>query len=102
MTKILLFVFIAVTSIPSYADDFRDLCNKLNETAQSIMEDRQEGVSMKKLMEIAKGNKLIENIIIAAYDRPRYYTKEMQIKSVEDFRDEIYLYCIRPKFKQAE
>lgn len=95
MTKILLVSFLTIMAISAHADDYREMCNSLSEAAKSTMERRQEGVSMRKVMEIAKGNKLLESVVISAYDSPRYSTEEMQARSVEDFRDKWYLECIK-------
>jgi hypothetical protein len=95
MKKTLLVAFVTTMAISAHADEYREMCNSLSGAARKTMERRQEGVSMQKLMEIAKGNELIEGIIISAYDSPRYSTKEMQARSVEDFRDKWYLECIK-------
>ena len=49
---------------------------------------------MKKIMELreAKG---FEKFVIAAFEIPRYNSLEMQKKSIEEFRDLLYLECVK-------
>ena len=72
-----------------------ELCASVSELAKTTMQGRQGGAPMNKLMETAKGNKLIEELIILAYDSPRYGTESMRAKSIENFRDKAYLECIK-------
>lgn len=78
----------------------RKLCDLTSSTAEIVMRKRQAGVSMKKMMEVTANEppgSIGESLVITAYDSPRYHTKEMQERSVEDFRDEAYLRCVKEK-----
>jgi hypothetical protein len=78
----------------------RKLCDLTSETAEIVMRKRQAGVSMKKMMEVTANEALgsiAESLVITAYDSPRYHTKEMQEWSIEEFRDEAYLLCVKEK-----
>jgi hypothetical protein len=84
------------------SDDWRSRCNSVGALSESIMSGRQHGVSMSKMMDSANPEirKLVEEIIIEAYDSPRYSTDAAQIRSIEEFRNEVYLQCAkstRPK-----
>lgn len=78
----------------------RKLCDQTSSTAEIVMRKRQAGVSMKKMMEVTANEppgSIGEALVITAYESPRYYTKEMQERSVEEFRDEAYLRCVKEK-----
>jgi len=95
LLTIIAFSFIA-TSV--YADDWRKTCDSYGELAESIMSGRQSGTSMAKMMKVIgdnEGSDLFEKLIIAAYDSPRYSTEGMQKRSIEEFRDEVYLECAK-------
>jgi|GEM_PF-2347695 len=90
-------------SFPSSAEsDWRIICQVNSELAEVIMKNRQQGMSMAKVMEIADMSSqdkmlsaFVESYIIKAYDSPRYSTGEMQIRAIENFRDERYLECVK-------
>jgi hypothetical protein len=70
------------------------------------MAARQYGFSMSQVMNLGLGitsnteaNKIISALIIAAYGMTRYGSHEMQLKSTEEFRDAVYLKCIKGSVK---
>lgn len=53
---------------------------------------------MSQMMEVEIDPKIkihVDNLIIMAYDSPRYSTEEMQKRSVDEFRDQAYLSCAK-------
>ena len=90
-----------VMTPPVYAGDWRELCGTIEKLATTIMKGRQSGMSMAKMMEITAEKHiegvtdLLEKLIIAAYDSPRYNTKSIQKRTVEEFRDKVYLKCVK-------
>jgi hypothetical protein len=80
----------------------RKRCDLIGQIAEAVMERRQEGVSMSKMMGVPykAGDALVESLVIAAYDSPRFHTKEMQERSVQEFRDRAYLQCAKEKFER--
>ena len=105
MRTILITLVLYIMAMPVQAADWRETCGKFGELATTIMENRQSGVSMAKMMEAIAGgeeNPLIEKLIISAYDSPRYSTERMQKRTVEEFRDEVYLECVKGMRAQKE
>jgi len=49
-----------------------DPCKVIGDVSEGIMFLRQEGQSMSDVMQLADGNELLELIVIAAYEQPRY------------------------------
>jgi len=95
LLTIIAFSFIATSA---YADDWRKTCDSYGGLAETIMSGRQSGTSMAKMMKVLnndEGSELFEKLIIAAYDRPRYSTEQMQKRSIEEFRDKMYLECAK-------
>jgi hypothetical protein len=84
-------------------DDWRSACNSLAGLAETIMDGRQQGVSVAKMMEAIANEeeqtaqKLVEELIIAAYDQPRFSTAKMQRRTMEEFRDAVYLQCVKAR-----
>jgi Sec7-like guanine-nucleotide exchange factor len=68
-------------------------CAKMSQLAEQIMDLRQTGASMASVMEIATGNELLVSIVVEAYKRNRYETKDMQTRATTDFANDFYLEC---------
>ena len=84
--------------IPTKADSL-ELCSSIGESAEKIMEARQLGISMEilmnKLPEEGPTRNLMQNVLIMAYDSPRYSTEKYRSESIKDFRNLWYLECIK-------
>ena len=70
-------------------------CAVLGEVALLIMKNRQAGASLSGLMEIAEGDPLLIQIILAAYELPRWSTPANISRAEEDFSNEVMLDCYR-------
>lgn len=93
-----LLVIILLNSQAAFSEQKRSLlslCGVISEFAEVTMESRQSGTPMSKLMEAANGEKSMESIIIRAYEKPRFRTNEMKQQTIENYRDAIYLACIK-------
>jgi len=74
-------------------------CKALQETAETIMEARQEGHRMSALMEWAQHNDATveayqEALVKDAYNVPNYSSDRYQRKAIRDFGNEVYKVCI--------
>lgn len=76
-------------------NDWRSTCGVLAELGKKIMQARQAGISMEKIIKVFNGGDFGEKITIKAYNIPRYNTHNVQEKSIGDFRDEMYLECAK-------
>lgn len=70
-------------------------CKEISELAETIMTNRQAGISMVQMIEVADGNKMASALVVAAYEQPRYSTEAVQARTIGDFRDEAYLACFQ-------
>lgn len=94
--KVSIFLMGCITAVANADEgDWRVMCEAAAEIAETIMERRQTGTSMAKMIEVADDNELVEQIIIAAYDSPRYSTDRIQQRAAAEFRDEVYLQCVK-------
>ena len=86
-------------SFTAFAEESElDLCDELNNLARSVMNARQSGMEMRQLIQIVKENdagELAIEIIIRAYEKPRFSVEKNKQNAIKDFQNEIYLQCIR-------
>ena len=84
----------AIPALPA-DDDCSDLCDVLARAGEVIMKGHQKGYPMKKMMGTYSGaGDTIDELIIVAYDSPRYSTEESQHRVIEEYRDKVYSDCI--------
>ena len=93
-------ILFGIMAPPVYADDWREYCDVIGNLAESIMKNRQNGTSMASVMKTASESKssvveVMEELVIIAYDIPRYSTENMQLITIGDFRDDVYLECVK-------
>ena len=86
-TLALSFNVVAETKTPE------QICGDLSKAAGHIMEARQLNTDIIKLVEIADGDKVIINMIKAAYNQPIYAMKENKAAAVTTFKNDVFLVC---------
>ena len=86
-------------SLTAFAEDPQtDVCDQLNIMAEAIMEARQSGVEMRDMIRITREENMpgyVTEIIIRAYEMPRFSVERNKQNAIKDFQNEIYLQCIR-------
>ncbi len=83
---------------PETSNDETDFCKALGDYAETIMTNRQEGVSLSSTIGLVKDSDIAEiqrKIILAAYEEPRWATEETKKEAIEDFRNDIELECYK-------
>lgn len=73
-------------------------CKSISIAARTIMERRHEGVSMSSMMEVQMDpavRRIMEALIVAAYDAPRYHSPAMQLRASQNFENDAYLTCVK-------
>ena len=80
--------------------DWQEKCSMMATLAESVMSARQTGVELQTLMETmteAGGamGKIGQELLILAYDQPRYTTEKIQRRTIDEFRDDAYLECAK-------
>jgi len=71
-------------------------CELNSDLAKDVMTLRQSGFAMSKLMESNK-SELMSQMVIEAYDKPRFQTEAAKKREVEDFRDKWFSMCLKSK-----
>jgi hypothetical protein len=72
----------------------QQLCASFGDLAETIMQNRQNGVPMSKMMD-ATDLELARAIILDAYKLPRFSSEDYQEKQTADFRNEVELECYK-------
>lgn len=96
MRKVVM-VALAAAVVPglSAAAEWQEQCSNLSGLAETVMEKRQAGVAMSAMMEVAGDKALIQEVVVQAYETPRYSTRRVKRETVQDYRDEWYRYCAK-------
>lgn len=99
-TSFMVTVLILFLSGQLYAQDKLAVCNSISSLAETIMKQRQNGAPMSEMMRIAGEaggalGKVGEELVIMAYEKPRYRTENYQQRAIEDFRDSAHLECVK-------
>lgn len=78
-------------------------CDAYSETARSIMDGRQNGVTIKQSMAIANAapnselKEFVRSIVILAYEQPAYSTEPTKRKAIDEFGNKFSLECEKAK-----
>lgn len=100
--KTMMFVIGMVMASQAFAGG---VCHKMGALAAQIMEARQTGLPAGTLFEVVKKTtteggdlaNVAKKLILAAYEVPRFGTREFQIQAVHDFQSKMFLACYRAK-----
>lgn len=98
--KTLLIVITMLLSFNVIASE--DYCKSLSQIATGVMKLRQIGhdasdliAVINRLAKTESERKLYKNLIIEAYETPRFTTDSVRGKVIEDFRDSYYVECMK-------
>jgi hypothetical protein len=70
------------------------ICETLGDVAYKVMELRQGGVPVSTVMQISD-SKLVEAIVVDAYDQPRFSTDSYKRESIDNFRNDVEVQCYK-------
>ena len=86
-------------STPVYAKDTFEFCGKISNLAETVMMKRQDGISMKAMMEVVikQGGPtdMMKSMVIDAYKQPRMHVAENAHRIVVDFKNTWYMMCLK-------
>lgn len=68
-------------------------CKVQSELGEVIMQSRQQGIPISKMMEHVKGDDVSQALVLVAYKRPRFHAKEAVEREVQEFSSAAYLRC---------
>ena len=77
-----------------------EICDSYGGVAEAVMEQRQRNAPLTEVMKAAEyvyGQPLdyLQQIVVDAYEQPRFNTKENQSQAVLEFRRKIEIACIK-------
>jgi hypothetical protein len=98
--RALTFAAVLLFAPPATAQTDRDaFCAAIGALANSIMLARQSGTPLTEAMQIAAHAGGIagptRQMVIMAWDQPRYQNPAVQQRAIEDFRDKFVLSCYK-------
>lgn len=106
--KKVLFTLALLTALPTMAETAQqakdNYCNSIARVAELTMRNRQLGTPLSKLLEkVSEADPSIQGTLreltLWAYEHPRYQGESMQQRTIEDFRNEAHVICLRPRNK---
>jgi len=93
--KAITMALLIALSTPALSAVTPKLCSDLSETAGTIMQKRQEGVAMVRIMDLMGDSATLRSIVIEAYEVRRHPAPMWQEREIDDFRDKWYLTCYK-------
>ena len=72
-----------------------ETCQTISELAGSVMEVRQSGASMVEVYKSMSGNELAIDMVVMAYDQPKFSTDKYRAESITSFSDQWFTVCIK-------
>jgi hypothetical protein len=97
--KALILAALLATAATAQAEQLKNTsCEVIEVYARTVMDVRQNGVSLKDAMATSDENDTLgPKIIMAAYSKPRYATASIKQRTIDDFADNAYLECLTIK-----
>lgn len=80
---------------PPQSNTKEETCNNVSTLAHNVMKGRQTGMALSEMMKHSQGEDWIKELMIDAYDEPRYSTPEYQQRTITEFANTYYLRCFR-------
>lgn len=95
MEKLILLT--ALLSAPTIADDS---CSQFYGLGETIMKSRQNGVPLPTMMGVVNDadkdlKSILKEVVVNAYSQPRYNSKDLQIKVINEFANDLYVECLK-------
>jgi hypothetical protein len=99
--KLLGLAFCALSATHAFATD-QDKCTLMGLRGEMVMDSRQSGVPLSRMLEIAGTDDVLKLFIHEAFKVPRYHTIEMQQRAVSDYRELWERVCFKPAKGKAK
>jgi hypothetical protein len=98
MNRLLITLSAALLTSVAHADP---VCVALGQYSRTVMDARQTGVALSKIMEIVKGDDIHTRIVLDAYEQPRFQTEEFRRTAIQDFGNKWETMCYRVRGKKG-
>ena len=70
------------------------MCETLHSISTSIMTARQNSTAMTEVMKLTNGIEAVEQLVIIAYQQPRYSVEENRQNAISEFANDVYVACL--------
>ncbi len=70
-------------------------CERVESLARVTMKLRQNGVALKNVLNQDGETSFTRSMLLAAYSKPRFNTKSIQDRVIEDFANKYFLACLK-------
>ncbi len=86
-----------------YAETTHEECTRVHDTALVVMKMRQDGIPIKKQMDVVektggisnKGSGVLVEMIVEAYETDQFQTEKYKNTSATEFANKWYLACVK-------
>ena len=65
-------------------------CSTVYKLAETVMRNRQDGAPMPEMMKAAAGDEISREVIVAAYENPRFSGAKYKKNATQDFANDVY------------
>jgi hypothetical protein len=89
------FLFAATSQVKATEEPTEASCEDIADNVALIMELRQKGVSLDKVYNVYNDNKVWQEVVLHAYEVPRYMLERNQQKEILRFKNEALLVCYK-------
>ena len=93
MKKLIAFTALLTACTPVLADE--PTCTQFSELAALIMKNRQNGVTLAQALPTAGDSKLLQRMVIDAYQQGAMRSPDNMIRQQQDYANEWMLDCLR-------
>lgn len=94
--------FCALLAGPALAEEPKaddHVCKVLGIVAGQIMDNRQAGIPLSDMLEVTE-LPLLKEIVLMAYENPRYYSDEVVREEIQDFRNDVEVACYKREMSE--
>ena len=93
MKQLLLITLLSFSANAKITEEEMKYCAQLEKAAGLTMQARQNGDSMRELIEKAGESKVLVSLIRDAYNTTRYHTESSKKRAIESFKNDTYMLC---------
>ena len=95
MKKLIALTVLFAISAPAIAATPDPLCTQISEVAALTMKNRQNGVTLAQALPTAGDSKLLQRMVIDAYQQGAMRSPDNMIRQQQDYANEWMLDCLR-------
>ena len=92
MKKLIALTVLLTACTPVLADE---LCTQISEVAALTMKNRQNGVTLAQALPTAGDSKLLQRMVIDAYQQGAMRSPDNMIRQQQDYANEWMLHCLK-------